>query len=252
MAGLHEVSDNHFALDGHVIRAVLFDVDGTLYHQSVLRLLMLLEMLALPFKTGSIIKSRQVWKSIGVFRTTREQMRQMHDGSLSLSMLEYLVPAQRLGMEESNLKGIIQDWMYRRPLKYLQFARRGGLVAVFERLYQSGFRIGIFSDYPAKDKLNALGVSSFVDFFLAATDAEINAFKPDSTGFLRACDLWSLRPDQILYVGDRPKVDAVGAINAGMPVAIVGRRAWIRGASSTAADYIRVSSLPHLARLLCR
>ena len=57
---------------------------------------------------------------------------------------------------------------------------------------------------------------------LCSTDKEINAFKPHPRGYLRACEEWGLQPQEVLYVGDRPEVDAKGAKAAGMPCMMVG------------------------------
>ena len=80
----------------------------------------------------------------------------------------------------------------------------------------------MFSDYPSGEKLEALGLDKRLSLTLCATDPEINAFKPHPRGFLRACELWDLDPAEVLYIGDRPEVDAVGAAAAGMPCAILG------------------------------
>jgi FMN phosphatase YigB (HAD superfamily) len=94
--------------------------------------------------------------------------------------------------------------------------------------------------------LHALGLAPAVSLTLCATDPDINAFKPHPKGFLRACTLWGVPPEQVLYVGDRPEVDAVGAAAAGMPCAILqqGRR-W-RGQETPASTY---NTFPSFMRL---
>jgi FMN phosphatase YigB (HAD superfamily) len=85
---------------------------------------------------------------------------------------------------------------------------------------------------------------------LSATDPEINAFKPQPKGFLHACALWGLPPAEVLYVGDRPEVDAIGAVNAGMPCALLGAGAQRRGYSQASADYVTFASFPRLHHAL--
>ena len=82
--------------------------------------------------------------------------------------------------------------------------------------------MGVFSDYPGSDKLVALGVAEHVSLVVCATDEAVNAFKPHPRGLTHACAAWGLRPEQVLYVGDRPEVDAAAAAAQGMPCAIVG------------------------------
>jgi len=88
-------------------------------------------------------------------------------------------------------------------------------------LQHKDIHVGVFSDYPVIDKLRALDLLDRVPLALCATDPAINAFKPHPKGFLKACEFWNLHPEDVLYVGDRPEVDAVGAATAGMSCAIL-------------------------------
>jgi putative hydrolase of the HAD superfamily len=82
-----------------------------------------------------------------------------------------------------------------------------------EFLREQKMLVGLFSDYPAAEKIAALDI--FQDNLwpvLCATDPDINAFKPHPKGFLLACQMWQLPPDEVLYLGDRPEVDGAGAV----------------------------------------
>jgi putative hydrolase of the HAD superfamily len=81
----------------------------------------------------------------------------------------------------------------------------------------------VFSDYPAEDKLRALGLGDHFDVVVSAVDPDVGAFKPDARGFLVAAGRWNLQAGEVLYVGDRPDVDARGAAAAGMPCAVLTR-----------------------------
>nr|MBA3571380.1 hypothetical protein [Pyrinomonadaceae bacterium] len=63
----------------HQIRAVLLDLDGTLYHQQFLRSLMAFELSAAPFALGSIREALRVWRILKCFREGREALRTMED-----------------------------------------------------------------------------------------------------------------------------------------------------------------------------
>jgi FMN phosphatase YigB (HAD superfamily) len=115
-------------------------------------------------------------------------------------------------------------WIYHRPLKYLKACRRRGMMGFFRFAVDRGQRTGVFSDYPAREKLHELGIHFPLTVELCATNPEINAFKPNLKGFLHACSLWDLDPREVLYVGDRPDVDACGANAAGMPCVIFSNR----------------------------
>jgi len=115
---------------------------------------------------------------------------------------------------------------------------------------REGLHIGVFSDYPAQEKLQTLGLDKQVKLTLCATDREINAFKPHPRGFLRACEYWGLRPEEVLYVGDRPEIDAEGAAAAGMPCAILSGLRGNQGKLGRLNNYSRVTSFRELQHVL--
>jgi len=201
---------------------VLFDLDGTLYHQVPVRFLMALELCTLPVIVGSITKARGVIRAIKRFRSRREELRALGRPTELLDEVQYRHPAVDVGLEPQEMERIVREWLYQRPLKYLKWCRRKGVVSFFAEAQRRGLAIGVFSDYPAHEKLKALGVDSYVQMVLCATDPDINAFKPHPRGFLWACEQWGMKPEEVLYVGDRPEVDAKGALAAGMPCMIVG------------------------------
>jgi phosphoglycolate phosphatase/putative hydrolase of the HAD superfamily len=202
------------------VRAVLFDVDGTLYSQGRLRTVMAAELaraaLKEPRRIGRVIR---IIKS---FRQSREELRALGDRAGSLEQLQYAAVADRLNVDVGEVREAIEEWMFVRPLPYLHSARRSGLDALLTGLEERGIRVGALSDYPARAKLDALDVARHFSLSLCTTDRSINAFKPHPRGYLAACELWGLAPQEVLYVGDRPEVDAVGAAAAGTRCVIIG------------------------------
>lgn len=207
------------------IRAVLLDIDGTLYHQRSLRGLMAFELSTAPFALGSIREALRVWRILKCFREGREALRAMEDPRVPLVSLQYSLVAERVCVTSREVEMVVREWMYRRPLKHLRICRRRGMKEFFQLAAERGLRTGVFSDYPVREKLQGLGIHAPLTVELCATDPEINAFKPNPKGFLYACHLWNLDPREVLYVGDRHDVDARGAKAAGMPYVIFSRRA---------------------------
>ena len=123
-------------------------------------------------------------------------------------------------------------------------------MAFLTLLKHQGIQVGVFSDYPVLDKLQALGLAGMMSLTLCATDPEINAFKPHPKGFLHACALWGVFPEEVLYIGDRPEVDACGAANAGMPCALLGKRECVRGCGHSSVKYVTFSSFARLQHAL--
>ena len=121
-----------------------------------------------------------------------------------------------------------------------------GLPELLDALAARGMHAGVFSDYPARAKLEALGLEGRFDPVLCATDPEIDAFKPNPRGFLRACELWGLEPGEVLYVGDRADVDGEGARRAGMPCALVGGNPTLSATGSETDPVLVVRSLAEI------
>lgn len=219
------------------LRAVLFDVDGTLYAQPPLRTLMAAELAAACLARPRA--GREILRVLRVYRHVHEELR-LQPGRGNVAARQLTATAARTGVHRDRVEAVVQEWMYSRPLKYLRCCRRSGLNAALDRWRQGGLRLGVLSDYPAAGKLQALGIVDRFSLVLCTTDHHIDALKPDPAGFRRACEIWGLRPEEVLYVGDRPEVDGAGASAAGLPCVIVGRsprggsRGW-RGARGFAA-----------------
>lgn len=205
-----------------MIRAVLFDVDGTLYHQRPLRALMAAELGVTPWARHAPWQVPRLWRVLSAFRTVREELRELGRADAPLARLQFTSAADRAGVEASEVERAVEEWIYRRPLKYLPRVARQGASEVLADLGRRGLAVGVFSDYPVADKLEAMGLRTHVTLELDATDEAINAFKPHPQGLTTACERWGLAPEEVLYVGDREDVDAQSASLAGMPCAILG------------------------------
>lgn len=202
------------------IRALLFDLDGTLYSQAPLRTRMLLELAAAPFLRGPR-GARRLARILGTFRSEREKMRGPVKAGVQLERRQYEVVAERLAVPADEVAREVGEWMLERPLKHLQAHRRPGIVSFLRKAQDAGLALGVFSDYPVQAKLKALGLDGFFPVQRDATDLEINAFKPDPKGFLFCAAELGVEANEVLYVGDRADVDGEGARRAGMKVVLV-------------------------------
>lgn len=200
-------------------RAVLWDLDGTLYHQKPLRWRMLLELGLSPLREG--LGARRTLKRLSAFRKVREDLREWGKPEASLDRAQYEEPAKQLGDDAAAVERTVIEWMHERPLRHLAPTRREGIIELLAEFRAQGIRSGVFSDYPAPQKLEALGLADEFEITLCATDEAINAFKPHPRGFEYGCELFGLKPSEVLYVGDRDEVDGEGARAAGMPVCIL-------------------------------
>jgi putative hydrolase of the HAD superfamily len=81
---------------------------------------------------------------------------------------------------------------------------------------RSGLRLGIFSDYPAEAKLNALGISSYFETVVCSRDPQVQRFKPNPKGLQVVAQRLGVDCRRTAYIGDRPEIDGVAAHKAGM------------------------------------
>lgn len=90
---------------------------------------------------------------------------------------------------------------------------------LLEDLNGSGYKLGVVSnrDDPFQEELNNLKLNSYFQFVLAA--GEVNSYKPDTLIFERALEMAGTSAPETMYIGDNYFADIVGARRAGlMPV----------------------------------
>ena len=219
------------------IEAVVFDVDGTLYDQSRLRRAMLLKLIrAYALRP---LRSRQVARVIRAYRHAQEELRESTIDDPARQQAS--VAARRTGMPTADVERITGRWLEREPLRVLARYRRAGLVETLAALRSDGVLLGIVSDYPADDKLTALGVRHFFDVVVSAQDPDVGAFKPNPRGLQVCLARLGVRAENALYVGDRPEIDAAAAQSSGMSCVIIGSRP-----RTVAPDHVAITAFAQL------
>jgi HAD superfamily hydrolase (TIGR01549 family) len=231
--------------EGQTIRAVLFDLDGTLYHQGPMRAFMALESLTMPL--AGLSRASRRWRALLEYRRALERFR--HEPRTDRLIAEAMISeaASATGLSAEEVKRLVTEWMLSRPLKYIRLCRVRGLLPLLDWLEGKGIQTGVLSDYPVVAKLEALGVGGRFRPVLCSLDPAINALKPDPYGFRAACESWGLPPGDVLMVGDRAEVDAAGAIAAGMKCVVIGRQ---DSPGAERSGYVVIRSLERLHRVL--
>jgi putative hydrolase of the HAD superfamily len=97
---------------------------------------------------------------------------------------------------------------------------------------------------PQRAKLAAIGLSE--RFRVMVASGEEGVAKPDAEIFTLACERLGVKQEQTAHVGDRLDLDAEGAAAAGL------RGVWLdrRGTTAGPAHVIRISTLDELPRVL--
>jgi HAD superfamily hydrolase (TIGR01549 family) len=205
----------------HAIEAVVFDVDGTLYEQSRLRRAMFRRLVrAYAFHP---LRGRKVSRVISAYRRAQEDLRAYT--SEDPARQQATVAAGRIGVSTEEVERIAARWLHHEPLQLLARYRRVGLVETLSALRSDGVRLGVVSDYPAEDKLTALGIRQFFDVVVSAQDPDVGAFKPSPRGLQVCLARLGVGAEHALYVGDRPETDAAAARSSAMSCVIIGPRA---------------------------
>jgi HAD superfamily hydrolase (TIGR01549 family) len=212
-----------------------------LYDQARMRRTMAGELMKLPLRQPA--SAVRVWRVLSAYRRAQEVLRHQVTTDLS-STTQYERAASASGLPVAVVQRIVDEWMFQRPLRHMMHCRATALEGLLAFLRDREVRLGVLSDYPAAEKLRALGVADYFSLVLCATDPEVLAFKPRPNGFLEAARRWGLPPSEVLMIGDRADSDGAGARAADMPCVIVGED------HSESASFFSVSSLERLRDVL--
>jgi phosphoglycolate phosphatase/putative hydrolase of the HAD superfamily len=231
--------------EGSQLKAVVFDVDGTLYSQRLLRRGMLVRLLAM-------LAARPVagWQTLRVLRAYRRAQEHLRNAAVSgdVAAAQIRLTCERTNVGREAVVECVSRWMEREPLPLMARCVQPGILEFLHACKARGLRLGALSDYPAEAKLHALGVIDLFDIVLCAQAPDINVFKPNPRGLLVAIERLAAAGPQSLYVGDRVDVDAPTAEAAGVRCAILTRRRTPKALDS----HIQVASYSELSDLLWR
>jgi putative hydrolase of the HAD superfamily len=138
--------------DWRDIRLVAFDVDGTLYRQGPLRLRMGRDMVLHTVATCDL-------NAISVVSAYRSHKRAAGcRGAVDFDRVLIAETAKATSRSPESVQAIVCEWIETRPLRYLRSCLFPGVPQLFAGLQRAGKSIGIFSDYPATEKLAAMGL----------------------------------------------------------------------------------------------
>jgi FMN phosphatase YigB (HAD superfamily) len=194
-------------MDWAGVHLVVFDVDGTLYRQSQLRLRMARDLLI-----HTVLKRDT--KTIAVlakYRRIRERLSDEHVADFECASIAQTATATAIAPDK--VRSIVSEWIEQRPLGYLAGCRYPGLPQLFAGLRRRGKSIGILSDYPAKAKLEALGLAA--NHIVFAGDENVGLLKPHPRGLKSLIAAAGVEPHQTVVIGDRVDRDGLVARRAG-------------------------------------
>jgi len=197
------------------IKGIAFDLDGTLYPNYRMNIRLL------PF----ILKE---WKLVAAFGKARNIIRKEQENGSPLPDDFYLYQAEQTAkLLSENDAGKVRDKIDRMIYRGWEplFKKIKLFKAVKETLAAmrgKNFKLGLLSDFPPETKLEYLGVGGIWDAVLCSE--RCGALKPHPLSFIKLAEALSLKPEEILYVGNSYPYDVIGAAKAGM------KTAWLKPA----------------------
>ena len=196
--------------------AWLVDLDGTLYRVPVVACGLALELALLD---------RPAIRCLRRFVSEHDDMQRngvvapKDGGPFELQIRR---TAKALHMTKSEVRACVDKWMFRRALKWIVAARRGGLLRQLAHYRAAGGRTALVSDYPARAKLRALGAVHLFDAVVANGEpGGPRRLKPSPEGYLLAAERIGVEPRRCVVVGDRDDADGAAARAAGMSFRLV-------------------------------
>lgn len=188
-----------------MVKAYIVDVDGTLYSQRKLRMILGIKIfLQLLFHPSRFKSIRTVWE----YRKSREKYRSTKQ---SLEM-QFNVVSEKMHVESEYVLDAVKYWMHVFPLNYLKRCAYTDFIDWLNLQGELGKMIYIYSDYSAKEKLEILGVR-YDDIY---TSDEIGYVKPDKRAMEYVINRIGESSDAICYIGDRDEVDGEAARSVGI------------------------------------
>jgi putative hydrolase of the HAD superfamily len=185
-----------------MIKAVLFDLDDTLYPE--------MDFVASGFRTVA-----QHLKSLGV------------DPAQAEARLQALLAARGRGRifndvleefglySEERVKTLLFLYRSHRPSLCLPETSR----AVLNDLKNRGLKMGVITDGAAvmqKNKIEALGLGAWMEVMIPTDILGTSCWKPSMVPYQMALELLGLLGPEVIYVGDNVTKDFLGANRAGL------------------------------------
>jgi len=205
-------------------QAFIFDVDGTLYDQIKLRRMMFGALVRHLVRNKNFIRDIHILYS---FRKRREILSRDENDPGCLENRQYVEVAHKLGVSVDEVRRVVTNWIFEKPLNYLAACIYPGVKDLFSLLMRNKLKIGIFSYYPSLAKLKALEL--YADVVICATDENVDRFKPHPKGLLVTAKELGIPVKSCFFIGDRDDKDGECARRAGMPYLILSRKDIVGG-----------------------
>lgn len=184
------------------IKAVIFDMDGTLYDQRKMHKYMIKALFRYYWKRP------HKWYELVILYVFRKN-RYLIQNTSDIASLQYDMVAKSLHVSQDRVRQVVAMWIEEKPLQFMKRCMYDVMPLYFKIIHEQGLKIAVVSDYPVTKKLQALGLSADVE--VCSTDKDVNALKPSPEGFLYAAKKMNIKKDCCVVIGDRDDKDGEAA-----------------------------------------
>lgn len=186
------------------LKAVAFDVDGTLYPNASMYLRSL----------GLALTNTRLFLALEKARMSLRD--RPPNGDFHQAQAEEV--AQILGLPADRVRELIEDRVYTRWFRiFPRLPLFRDLVDTIQSFRNAGLKLGVLSDFPIRNRLHDLGLEGPWD--CAFSSEETGYLKPHPRSFELLAERLGVGADEVLYVGNSYHYDVLGAHAAGMPAA---------------------------------
>lgn len=189
------------------IKAVGFDIDGTLYRSIRLNTRMTLYVL---FHLKTFLAYNKVRKELHGVPAVSDFRKMQAEKVAAILKCEPAEAAEKL-----------DRIVYKNMEKYfVNMKTCKDSIELIKDLKKMGMKIALLSDFPPEQKREIWGIKDLCDVILGTE--ETGALKPSKVPFEKMAEALGVPAEEILYVGNSHRFDVMGAKNAGM------KAAWLR------------------------
>jgi len=193
--------------ENFIIRAVAFDIDGTLYPNGRMYRASL----------GIVLRHWRLFRAFGAARKTVRTRHPIADLRRETAELT----AEQLGISAEAASQRIDEVIYSQWENVLRrVPLYPGVTELLADLRSRGVPRAAMSDFPVVSKLDLLGIAEYWDVAFSAE--EVGYLKPNVEPFEALEERLGLRSRDILYVGNSYHYDVLGAAAAGFRTAHLG------------------------------